>query len=514
MELISKIDKSFTFNNNKIRITGTNDNPLFVVSDICKILGISNVTDSIKNLPDKWKQICDIENFEVTSTARKILGMNCITEAGLYKIIMRSNKSIAQKFQEWICEEVLPSIRKTGEFKLKKILEDKEKEIKSLHKLVKRKERKKFKKNNSVYIISNPDIKNYLKIGKSRDLNKRLDSLSSGAPNQYNVEYYRSVCDAYEETAIELLLLSILDKYRVKNDTKGCKNREWIHDINIERVKNELDMLVDYIEERKYFHLEEKQYAKLIFIDEDNNIIKDNNKICYICNKLKNLDEYYNRKENIDGKEGTCKECYGINKKRLKEEKDQREIIIRKEGVKKCRLCNLVKDYECFYKHGSSKDGHEYACIDCKTKNQEKKSIKMCVKCRKNKNIIKFNKFRLGYNKYCKDCQPIEINTENIKKCSGCKEGLSIDNFSKSKTSSDGLHNYCKNCSKIKSKKNKQKNKQKEKIKILEKICIICNINKPVENYYKCITEKDGHKSKCKNCEKDNKKNIRLSLIT
>jgi prophage antirepressor-like protein len=164
MELISKIDKSFTFNNSKIRITGTNNDPLFVASDICKILGISNVTDSIKNLPDKWKQICDIENFEVTSTARKILAMNCITEAGLYKIIMRSNKPIAQKFQEWICEEVLPSIRKTGEFKLKKMLEDKDKELKELHKLVKRKERKKFKKNNSVYIISNPDIKNYLKI--------------------------------------------------------------------------------------------------------------------------------------------------------------------------------------------------------------------------------------------------------------------------------------------------------------------------------------------------------------
>ena len=38
-------------------------------------------------------------------------------EPGLYKIIMRSNKKEAAKFQEWVCDEVLPSIRKTGKYK-------------------------------------------------------------------------------------------------------------------------------------------------------------------------------------------------------------------------------------------------------------------------------------------------------------------------------------------------------------------------------------------------------------
>jgi anti-repressor protein len=38
--------------------------------------------------------------------------MRIINEAGLYKFIMRSNKAIAQKFQEWVCGEVLPSLRK------------------------------------------------------------------------------------------------------------------------------------------------------------------------------------------------------------------------------------------------------------------------------------------------------------------------------------------------------------------------------------------------------------------
>ena len=54
--------------------------------------------------------------------------MNCITEAGLYKIIMRSNKPIAEKFQEVVCEEILPTLRKKGEYKIQSIL-DRNKEL-------------------------------------------------------------------------------------------------------------------------------------------------------------------------------------------------------------------------------------------------------------------------------------------------------------------------------------------------------------------------------------------------
>ena len=55
-----------------------------------------------------------------------------VNESGLYKLIMKSKKPIAQKFQEWICEEILPSIRKTGSYtleSLKKQIEEKDKKI-------------------------------------------------------------------------------------------------------------------------------------------------------------------------------------------------------------------------------------------------------------------------------------------------------------------------------------------------------------------------------------------------
>jgi prophage antirepressor-like protein len=46
---------NLSFNENNIRVLGTSENPMFVVKDICKILGLSNVTEVLRNIPDKWK---------------------------------------------------------------------------------------------------------------------------------------------------------------------------------------------------------------------------------------------------------------------------------------------------------------------------------------------------------------------------------------------------------------------------------------------------------------------------
>jgi prophage antirepressor-like protein len=120
-ELINQIDMSLSFNDNSVRILGTTDKPLFVVKDICKILGIGNTTEILRNIPDKWKGSLKLN----TSQGMQIAGI--INESGLYKIIMNSRKPIAQPFQEFVCEEILPSIRKTGEYKLQAIIDEKNK---------------------------------------------------------------------------------------------------------------------------------------------------------------------------------------------------------------------------------------------------------------------------------------------------------------------------------------------------------------------------------------------------
>ena len=55
MELIKNIDENFNFQNNIIRVIGAYEQPWFVAKDICKILDLSNTTEALKNIPEKWR---------------------------------------------------------------------------------------------------------------------------------------------------------------------------------------------------------------------------------------------------------------------------------------------------------------------------------------------------------------------------------------------------------------------------------------------------------------------------
>ena len=68
--------------------------------------------------------------------------VSIINEAGLYRLIMRSNKPIAQKFQKVVCKEILPSLRLKGQYTIQSIydkykaLEDEKLRIENDNKLL------------------------------------------------------------------------------------------------------------------------------------------------------------------------------------------------------------------------------------------------------------------------------------------------------------------------------------------------------------------------------------------
>lgn len=86
------------------------DQPWWVAKDVCEVLAISWTGHTLDNLSTKHKGTV---KFTTRGGAQ---GVWCIDEAGLYKLIMRSNKPEAEKFQDWVTEEVLPSIRKHGAY--------------------------------------------------------------------------------------------------------------------------------------------------------------------------------------------------------------------------------------------------------------------------------------------------------------------------------------------------------------------------------------------------------------
>ena len=108
MELLKQIDETVSFNEKNIRIIGTYEEPWFVAKDICNILELKNITETMKMIPEKWRCSEKLNTFGGEQT------MITINEAGLYKLIMRSNKPVAQKFQEVVCEDILPSLRKVN----------------------------------------------------------------------------------------------------------------------------------------------------------------------------------------------------------------------------------------------------------------------------------------------------------------------------------------------------------------------------------------------------------------
>ena len=100
----------FGYDDQLVRTVMIDDAPWFVARDVCKILGISKYRDAVASLDED--EGCPVE----VDTLGGVQKMSAINESGLYTLIMRSNKPEAKRFRKWVTAEVLPSIRKTGQY--------------------------------------------------------------------------------------------------------------------------------------------------------------------------------------------------------------------------------------------------------------------------------------------------------------------------------------------------------------------------------------------------------------
>ncbi len=100
------------FNNpqfGEIRTAGTAESPMFCLADICKVLELPQVS----RVKSRLKQ-GGVTQIKVIDSMSREQSATFINEQNLYKVIMRSDKPQAEPFQDWVCGEVLPTIRKTG----------------------------------------------------------------------------------------------------------------------------------------------------------------------------------------------------------------------------------------------------------------------------------------------------------------------------------------------------------------------------------------------------------------
>lgn len=95
----------------QVRTISIESKPWFVLKDVCNILEITNVTETLKRLEED-----EFSTTEVIDSIGRSQEVYIVNEYGLYSLVMTSRKKQAKEFKRWVTHDVLPSIRQTGSY--------------------------------------------------------------------------------------------------------------------------------------------------------------------------------------------------------------------------------------------------------------------------------------------------------------------------------------------------------------------------------------------------------------
>lgn len=100
----------FNFNGLQLRALYKNGEPWFVAADVARVLEYRTANDMFRGIDDEEK------GYEKVRTPGGLQTMTIVNESGLYTAIVRANAPRAKPFRQWVTQEVLPTIRKTGQY--------------------------------------------------------------------------------------------------------------------------------------------------------------------------------------------------------------------------------------------------------------------------------------------------------------------------------------------------------------------------------------------------------------
>lgn len=112
----------FSFNGHDVRVVMIDGAPWWVASGVCRALELpgypSAHTDRLAPDEKRILRRKDVSTPEVETAlfGYKVPAVSLVSESGLYKLIMRSDKPEARVFQDWVTRVVLPAIRKDGAY--------------------------------------------------------------------------------------------------------------------------------------------------------------------------------------------------------------------------------------------------------------------------------------------------------------------------------------------------------------------------------------------------------------
>lgn len=98
----------FSYGDQPVRVVSIDGEPWFVLADLCKVLDLTQPNKVALRIAD------DMKGRNRIPTPGGDQEMTVVSEAGMYEVVIRSDKPEAAAFRRWITTEVLPSIRKRG----------------------------------------------------------------------------------------------------------------------------------------------------------------------------------------------------------------------------------------------------------------------------------------------------------------------------------------------------------------------------------------------------------------
>lgn len=219
----------YSFRDNNVRVVMKDNEPWFVMNDVCNVLGIKNPHDAYARLEEHEKGLGITEGL----TGKK--NANIINEYGLYSLVFTSRKPEAREFKNWVTRDILPSIRKNGIYAtpetVHKMLDDPQFIIDVLNKLKIEQERRKEAEStvtilthvNKVYTTT--EIAKELKMRSAMVLNKKL--------NELGVQFYQNgtwvLYSKYADKGYTDIKQSVLDTGKVVYDRKWTQlGREFL----------------------------------------------------------------------------------------------------------------------------------------------------------------------------------------------------------------------------------------------------------------------------------------------
>lgn len=227
MEIYDTLDKSYIkYGNMRINvIIDKDDNLWFGAKSTARALGYKNLKDAIvKNVRSRDKR--QLRHLEYVKGPKEHPQTLYITEAGLYKLMLRSRMPTAEDFTEWITHDVLPSIRKYGKYVLKKelnILMKKFNYLKNENEKMKNDLKKEtFPEGALVYVVDYTDEEeNTYRIGMTINLNTRKQIYNTHMLHKRRIVFKQEVSNPIQlETCVRAMLYDY--RYRDRKDFYVC----------------------------------------------------------------------------------------------------------------------------------------------------------------------------------------------------------------------------------------------------------------------------------------------------